>query len=100
MCDSGVKEDNIEPINFNVEIHTKPKCVYCIRAIELIKSYNIPYYEIIYDPAEGISYENRKYRLQKITNHRTFPQIFMGGNFIGGYNELRVLFEKISKKSE
>jgi glutaredoxin 3 len=66
-------------------IFYKNSCSYCLKAKAALESINI-----IYDCSE-IKSEEEKNNLVKLTNHKTFPQIFIKKQFIGGYNELMVL---------
>ena len=74
-----------------VMVHSKPGCPYCVRAKELLDGSGIPYEEVLYDP-DAPDYADRRDRLIGATGHRTFPQIFVGERFIGGYTELEHLY--------
>ena len=71
----------------SVVIHTKSNCSYCVKAKEFLNNVHVPYTEVFYDPLLE-SYEMKKNELVQTTNHHTFPQIFVGSYFIGGYSEL------------
>lgn len=71
----------------SVIVHTKSNCSYCTKAKEFLKDLGVKYRETYYDP-ENADYEDMKNRLVEKTNHRTFPQIFIGDYFLGGYTEL------------
>jgi glutaredoxin 3 len=86
----------------SVTIHTKSGCVYCDKAKDFFKDNNIPYEEVYYD-ANADTYEQMKNELVNKTHHRTFPQIFIGSKFIGGYSEMvnmysTLEFHKICKE--
>lgn len=73
----------------SIIIHTKTNCKYCDLAKEFLKSKNIPYNTVLYDPSHE-QYDDRKKELMTKTNHYTFPQIFVDDIFIGGYTELMI----------
>lgn len=69
-----------------VTIYSKDYCSYCIFAKNLLDSANISYEEIdITRKPENI------YELMKKSGMRTVPQIFIGEELIGGYDELSKL---------
>lgn len=70
-----------------IYVHSKPNCPYCVKAKDLLKTTGIPYEEITYDP-ETEDYTSRRDVLIAKTNHRTFPQVFDGERFVGGFTEL------------
>jgi len=52
-------------------------------------SHNIPYEEIIMDPDQDDYLAQREVLFsQSGGHHKTFPFIFAGSNFIGGYTDL------------
>jgi glutaredoxin len=70
-----------------VTIHSKPGCNHCVLAKRLLQDNDIPFREVVYDPKDP-RYENDVQQLRARTNHPTFPQIFVGTDFIGGADEL------------
>lgn len=69
-----------------VRVYSTLICPYCIRAKLLLRERGIPYEEI---DVTG-DYEARQW-LVKVTGRRTVPQIFIGDESIGGFDELRAL---------
>jgi glutaredoxin 3 len=69
-----------------VLIYTTPTCPYCMRAKGLLSSLDIPFTEI--DVAGGSS--KRQEIIEKY-NWKTVPAIFIGGEFIGGSDDLHRL---------
>lgn len=68
----------------NIEVYTINNCGYCDAAKSLLTSLNLAFKEF------NISHDdNMRMELVKKTNHRTMPQIFIDGEFIGGYTELK-----------
>ena len=71
----------------NVEIYTAQLCGYCHRAKGLLKSKGVTFteYDVSADPAK------RQEMIQRAQGGRTVPQIFIGGEHIGGSDELAAL---------
>lgn len=72
----------------NFIIHSKEGCIFCEKAKVELSALSIPYQEIVYSPSSP-SYQKDVSSLVQKTNHSTFPQIFSGTKFIGGYTELK-----------
>jgi glutaredoxin 3 len=69
-----------------VRLYTTQICPYCIRAKALLRDRSIPYEEI------DVSRDDAKRAwLVQATGRRTVPQIFIGDEPIGGYDDLRAL---------
>lgn len=70
-----------------VRVYTTLVCTYCQAAKRLLSQRQIPFQEISLDDKPDLrmqlSAENNGYR--------TVPMIFIGTNFIGGFNELNAL---------
>lgn len=68
-------------------IWSKDNCPYCVQAKNLLSQ-------------KGIAYEERKIGdgwtredlLEAVPNARTVPQIFLDGELVGGFTELRAKF--------
>lgn len=67
----------------NITIYTKKDCIYCNRAKHLLNTLNLEYDELILD--RDFTREELK---EKFPEARTFPQIVIDGNNIGGYDQL------------
>ena len=65
-----------------VVFFSRRSCVYCEHLVNDLKSYKIPFTKIIIEKEDVDS----TYALVAKTEHKTFPQIFIGGEFIGGYD--------------
>ena len=68
------------------EIYSKPNCPYCVRAEQLLTRENIAYTK--YDAVS-----TREHLIERVTKAsgrapQSVPQIFLGGQYIGGYTEL------------
>ena len=69
-----------------VVIYTTNYCPYCTAAKALLRSKNIEFEEVDVtdDPA-------RRTEMEKLSQRRTVPQIFIDGTPIGGYDEAQRL---------
>jgi glutaredoxin 3 len=72
-----------------VIIYSTRICPYCMRAKALLQFRHVPYTEFLVDldPARRAEMETRSKR-------RTVPQIFIGAQHVGGYEELYALERK------
>jgi glutaredoxin 3 len=70
-----------------VLIYTKRTCPYCVRAKELFNSKSISFQEI--DITDDPSL--RSEMIKKANGRTTVPQIFIGGQHIGGCDDLLAL---------
>ena len=68
-----------------IEIFILPDCPWSSRAVRMLRTLQTPH-EI-----KVVENDNDFNSLHKRTNHSTFPQIFIDGEFIGGYSELAEL---------
>jgi glutaredoxin len=72
-----------------IEIWGKPACPYCERAKALCESRNLKY---TYKQLD-VDF-TRDEILEKFPGAKTFPQIIVGGNKIGGYDKLGPYLEE------
>jgi len=72
-----------------VTIYSTRVCPYCMRAKALLQSKHVTYTEFLVDtdPARRKEMENKSRR-------RSVPQIFIGEQHVGGYDELYALDRK------
>ena len=70
-----------------IEIYTRPFCGYCARAVGLFEQKGLDYREI----EAGFDPDLRREMIQRAGGASTFPQIFVGGQHIGGCDELMAL---------
>lgn len=70
-----------------VEIYTTPTCPYCIAAKALLRKKGVSYEEtdVSRDPAL------REAMMQRAGGRRSVPQIFIGGQHVGGSDDLHAL---------
>ena len=71
--------------NKQFEVFIIPDCPWSARAIRMLRTLQLKH-EI-----KVIKNDNDFKSLNKITNYTSFPQIFIDGEFIGGYSELAEL---------
>ena len=70
-------------------VWSKDNCTYCVQAKQLLTIKGIEYEE----KKIGESY-TKEDLLEAVPNARTLPQIFLDGNLIGGFTELRKHFDR------
>ena len=70
-----------------ITIVSKDGCSYCILARTFLRNLELPF-EIEKLQPGSTSYGKRRTELIRATGHSTFPWIFVGTTFIGGYKEL------------
>jgi len=70
-----------------ITIHSKVGCPFCISAKKFLTDKKLKFKEILYDPKNS-NYIIKTNALKNKTKHPTFPQIFIGTKFIGGYDSL------------
>jgi len=69
-----------------VKIYTWTVCPYCVRAKNLLNNKGVLFEEINLD-----GQENELEALSAKTGYRMIPQIFIGDEFIGGFQDLSAL---------
>lgn len=69
-----------------VKIYTTPYCPYCHAAKGLLDEKGVSFTEI-----DVTGDHEERARLAQVTGQRTVPQIFIGEESIGGYDELSAL---------
>lgn len=70
----------------SVTIYTKPTCPYCVRAKELFNSLNVPFEEI-----DVLEHPDQREAVSKQYNWMTVPMIFIGDQFVGGFDDVSKL---------
>ena len=73
----------------DIKIYSTDYCSYCMQAKSMLDRLDIPFEEI--DLTDNP--ELRMKLSQENNGYRTVPMIFIDGEFIGGYNELRQLHQ-------
>lgn len=70
-----------------VEIYTKQHCPYCTAAKALLEDKGVEFEEINAEFDE----EKKAEMIQRSGGRRTFPEIFINGEHVGGYDDLSKL---------
>ncbi|MFT7560878.1 MAG: glutaredoxin 3 [Flavobacteriales bacterium] len=75
-----------------IEINTRPGCGYCTHAKRLLTNKQLPFveYNVYQQPEKIEQLHARTTARTSRTVARTYPQIFIGGKSIGGFNELLI----------
>ena len=73
-----------------VEIYSKPQCPYCVQAKALAEREG---YELTYKMLDEDF--DRETLMETFPGARTFPQIIVDGNKIGGYQEFKQLVDEV-----
>ncbi|UNU72963.1 glutaredoxin 3 [Moraxella nasovis] len=74
-----------------VTLYIKETCPYCIAAKQLLDAKGVNYTaHSVFDLTE----QERAEVAKKTNNYRTVPQIFIGEQFIGGFDDMRKLDSK------
>lgn len=68
-----------------VQVYSTAYCPFCDAAKRLLKQRNIPFEEI------DVSDDSARAALKQRTGWRTVPQVFLGEELIGGYQELAAI---------
>lgn len=70
-----------------VEIYTQPWCPFCERAVHVLSTKGVPFREIDAPNGSAARVEAR----ERSGGRTTVPQIFIGGQHIGGCDDLMAL---------
>ena len=70
-----------------VTIYTRAFCPYCSRALKLLSDKGVDFEEV----DAGMSPERKTEMVQRSNGGRTFPQIFIGKDHIGGCDDMMAL---------
>lgn len=73
-----------------VTIYTREFCPYCSRALHLLKKKKASFTEI----KAGTDAKKKQEMVNRSNGGRTFPQIFIGDNHVGGCDEIMALDNK------
>ncbi len=81
------------------EIYTRDNCTFCVRAKALFDEQHVDYKEFIVGQGSGEEnlqsnqhYVTKDQLLEKVPHAKTVPQIWLNGNYVGGYTELAAFF--------
>jgi len=71
-------------------VWSKPACPFCVKAKNLLKNKGIEYEEK--NIAEGYKIEDL---MALVPNARTMPQVWLDGEYLGGYDQLEAKLKEI-----
>ena len=77
--------------DYNIVMFSKETCSYCTKSCSLLDGLNYTYKNI--DITKVIDPPLLKEKLITLTNQKTVPNIFINGVHIGGYTELKNLYD-------
>ncbi len=69
-----------------VKVYTTAYCPYCVRAKALLKHKDVPFEEVDIGDNDAL-----REQVIRESGRRTVPQIFIDGEPIGGFDELKAL---------
>ncbi|MFQ5810993.1 MAG: glutaredoxin 3 [Armatimonadota bacterium] len=72
----------------HVEMYSIEKCPYCVNAKALLREKGVGFtnHDITYMPDEELNA-----KMMELTGSKTVPQIWIDGEHIGGYDEMKAL---------
>jgi glutaredoxin 3 len=71
----------------DIEIYTQPWCPFCERAVHVLTTKGVEFREIDAPPGSDTRREAR----ERSGGRTSVPQIFIGGTYVGGCDELLAL---------
>ena len=77
-----ISKQNLNDNQTRVKIYILENCPWSKRSIRLLDSFSIPYEAILIE--NDLDFQ----KVNALSNHNTFPQIFLDDVFFGGYEEL------------
>ena len=77
-----ISKQNLKDNQSRVKVYILKNCPWSKRSIRLLDSLSIPYEEILIENDKDFQ------KVNSLSNHNTFPQIFLDDVFFGGYEEL------------
>jgi len=90
--------DYLKPMDGLYTVYTRSGCSYCKMVMELLKNEDPPADEICCD--EYIAHSKPLFLqfIKQISgqDHKTFPVVFLDGEFIGGYTETRAFLNYLA----
>jgi glutaredoxin len=78
-----------------VLLFTITGCPFCSRSRKVLADLQVPFVEVNLD-----HYPDRRYEMQEKTGRRTVPQIFFNSKHIGGFDDLKKLYDSGSLEDE
>jgi glutaredoxin len=81
------------PKSTGYTIYTKSNCPYCVQAKQLLTTAHVVDCDPHLTPSVKLFFLQYMDTLTK-QQYRTFPMIFYDGQFVGGYTDVKVHYEK------
>ena len=81
-----IKKNNI--VLFMKGTKDMPGCGFSAQVIQILNKTNVDYIDI-----DVLNDENFKEKMKKFTNWPTFPQLYVKGEFVGGCDIVKEMFE-------
>ena len=78
----NISKQNLNNNKSRVKAYILKNCPWSKRSIRLLDSFSIPYEAILIENDQDFQ------KVNSLSNHNTFPQIFLDDLFFGGYDEL------------
>jgi len=72
-----------------VIVYSTMVCPYCVNAKELLSNQGIAYEEQLVDKDP-----EKRAEMERLSGRRTVPQIFIGDHHVGGFSDLKKLYEE------
>lgn len=92
------------PTENTFTIYRKSNCIFCTKVKELLKSNNIDYITVNCDEyiQNPINKESFLSQMESIIGkkYKTFPMVFNGNNFIGGFDDTENYIESILQQNK
>ncbi len=90
--------DYLKPMDGVYTIYTRSGCSYCKMIMELLKDEDPPVDEINCDEYIAHSKPHFFQFIKQIAGkeHKTFPAVFLDGEFIGGYTETKAFLNYLA----
>ena len=82
-----IKTNNI--VLFMKGTKDMPGCGFSANVVQILNNLNVKYIDI-----DVLSDDNLKESMKKFTNWPTFPQLYVKGEFVGGCDIVKEMFEK------
>ena len=71
-----------------VMMYSTATCPYCVAAKNLLSTQEVAFEEIRVD-----NHPEKRVLMEQLSGRRTVPQIFIGERHVGGYDDLKALYE-------
>ena len=71
-----------------VMMYSTATCPYCVAAKNLLSTQEVAFEEIRVD-----NHPEKRVFMEQLSGRRTVPQIFIGERHVGGYDDLKALYE-------